>query len=542
MNGSVIVRRILAGVFLFLIASALLQCAKRGSPTGGPKDITPPVLLKSEPDNMSINFKSKTIKLYFDEYVKLEKLQEQLIVSPPLKYVPEVSPQGGTSKVVEITIKDTLKENTTYTLNFGQSIVDNNEGNPYPYLNYVFSTGTFIDSLTLNGVIKDALNQKADAFVSVMLYEIDSAYTDSTIFQRPPNYITNTLDSAVIFKISNIKEGNYALFAMKDEAKNNVFDQNTDKIGFEVDTIAIPTDSTFLLTMFKEVPNYAAAVPSYAAKNKIVFGYYGEANAIKIAPITALPDTIQTTVLKERAKDTLNFWLTPFETDSILFTVTNEKLQLVDTFNVKTRKVGIDSLLLNPNFRGSYDFNKSFHIAANIPLTSIDSSKIRIMNRDSVIIDFKVGLDSLENKMDFDFEVEPNQSYQIDLLPGAMIDFFAATNDTTAYSLSTKSLADYGNLQLNLVGATEYPLLVQLTDEKGEVKQEIYATQPQVFEFSYIDPANYLVRVIFDSNENGKWDTGNWLKKLQPERVSYYPGLIEVRANWEKIETFTLLK
>ncbi|WP_238718903.1 Ig-like domain-containing protein [Pelagihabitans pacificus] len=524
------------------MVSALWQCAKRGSPTGGPKDEAPPILLRSDPDNMTVNFKTNKIKLYFDEYVKLENLQEQLIVSPPLKYLPEITPQGGTGKVVEVTIKDTLKENTTYTFNFGQSIVDNNEGNPYPFLTYVFSTGDFIDSLTLNGVVKDALNKKADDFISVMLYEIDSMYTDSTVFQRPPNYITNTLDSAIIFKISNIKEGRYALFALKDEAKNNVFDQNTDKIGFVEDTISIPTDSTYLLNLFREIPDYNLSVPSFAASNKIIFGYYGDGKEVKIEPMSALPDTVRTKVLRERDKDTLNFWFTPFETDSILFTVTNEAYQRIDTFNVKTRKVAIDSLVLNPNFRGTYNFNDSFHIAANIPLTSIDSTQIQVIDKDSIPVPFQVDLDSIENKVDFDFEVEPNQTYNIELLPGAITDFFEGTNDSLLYSLSTKSPADYANLTVNLEGAVTYPLILQLTNEQGETQIEQYAEQPRAFQFNNIEPGIYIVRVIFDTNQNRKWDTGNFLQRLQPEKVSYYPKPIELRANWEMIETFTLIE
>lgn len=534
------IRRILAGFFLFFMIAALVHCARRGNPTGGPKDEEGPVLVKAEPENMTVNFKAAKIRLYFDEYVKLEKLQEQLIVSPPLKYLPEITPQGGTNKYVEIKIKDTLKENTTYTLNFGQSIVDNNEGNPNSFLTYVFSTGSYIDSLKLQGVVRDAFNKKADEFVSVMLYEIDSAYTDSTIFQRPPNYITNTLDSTVIFTINYIKQGRYALFALKDEAKNNIFDQNTDKVGFVTDTINIPTDSIFLLNMFKEIPNYAMSVPNFAAKNKISFGYYGDISGVRIAPLTVLPDTIRSTLLKEHDKDTLNYWFTPFETDSILFTVTNERLKVIDTFNVKARKVDLDSLRLQPNLSGSIDFNAAYHIAANIPLTKLDSSKINIMNSDSTNVDFRVKLDSLENNVNFDFETEPNQSYYLNLFPGAVTDFFGTENDSINYNLSTKSLADYGNLTLSIEGKVKFPIVVQLTNEKGEIQREIYAEEEQLFEFNTINPGTYLIRVIYDANGNRKWDTGNLLQKLQPERVIYYPGPVEMRANWEKIETFTI--
>ncbi|MGB5370359.1 MAG: Ig-like domain-containing protein [Flavobacteriaceae bacterium] len=533
--------RALAGLFLSFISLALLQCAKRGSPTGGPKDVQGPVLLKAEPENQTVNFEGNKIRLYFDEYIKLEKLQEQLIVSPPLKYLPQITPQGGTAKVIEITLKDTLQENTTYTLNFGQSIVDNNEGNPNSFLTYVFSTGSYIDSLQLQGAVKDAFNKTPDDFISVMLYSIDSTFNDSTVYRRPPNYITNTLDSAVIFSLKNIKEGNYALFAIKDVAKNNIFDQNTDKIGFVTDTISLPTDSIYLLNLFREIPNYTVSVPSFAAKNKIIFGYYGIGTDILIKPLTPLPDSVRTMVLKERDKDSLDFWLTPFEADSIVFTVANERLKIIDTFTVKTRKVGVDSLILTPNFRGAYGFGDRFHIAVNTPITQMDTTKFEIINKDSIAVRLGLTLDSLDNKIDFDFEVEPNEKYSIALYPGAVTDFFGETNDTLSYTLTTKSLADFGNLRMTLVGKISYPLIVQLTDEKGKIKREIIAEESEVFEFNSLEPGKYLVRVIFDANENKKWDTGNYLLRIQPEKVSYYPKVIDMRANWEVNETFTIL-
>lgn len=536
-------QRFLACIFFFLIAVSVVQCGRRGGTlTGGPKDETPPVLVKAEPENLSTNFKSKKIRLTFDEYIKLQDIQDQLIVSPPLKYRPEITPQGGVQKYLEIKFKDTLLPNTTYTLNFGQSVQDNNEANPLSFLSYVFSTGDYIDSLKVLGVVKDAFNKKVDNFVSVMLYKIDTAYTDSTIYKKPPNYITNTLDSTVVFTLSNLKEGQYALFAMKDDAKNNVFDQNSDKIAFLKDTITLPTDSTYLLTLFKEIPDYSAAVPSFAAKNKIVFGYYGGEEDIEITPLTVIPDTIKTKILKERDKDTLNFWFTPYEVDSIIFTVTNKKKIAIDTFTVKSRKVGIDSLRIEPNQNGSLDFNKGYYLAANTPIVGVDTTKMKMIFKDSLPMDFKVVFDSIANKVDVDFEKEPNENYSLDLLPGAITDFFGQTNDTVNYRMSTRSFADYGNLRLTLAGAVQYPIIVQLTDDNGKTKLEIYATKPKIFEFNNIDPSKYLIRVIFDKNENKIWDTGSFLKNIRPERVIYYPDEIEVRANWELEQTFTISK
>ncbi len=374
-----------------------------------------------------------------------------------------------------------------------------------------------------------------------MLYEIDTAYTDSTIFQRPPNYITNTLDSAVIFTLSNLKEGKYAMFALKDVSKNNMFDQNTDKIAFLQDTISIPTDSTYRLDLFKEIPNYKISVPSLAASNKIIFGYYGDGKDIEISTLSVLPDTVKTVMTKERDKDTLNYWFTPFEMDSLIFTVKNETLKVIDTFTVKNRKIGADSLQLNPNQRGTLSFTDPYNIEANIPLVGIDSSKIGLMNKDSLAVEFIVKLDSIGNKVNVEFAKEPNENYQLVLLPGAITDFFGNENDTLNIRLGTKSYADFGNLSITIASEREnYPMLVQLTDEKGETKQEIYAKEPQTFEFNKLEPSIYRVRVIFDTNGNGQWDTGNFLKRIQPERVSYYPNLIEVRANWELEQTFTI--
>ena len=535
-------RKILGFIFVFIIILVSYQCAQRGNPTGGPKDITAPELTRAEPPNMTTNFKGQKIRLYFNELVKLKDIQKQLIISPPLKNSPVLSPIGNANKYVEITIKDTLAPNTTYTLNFGQGIVDNNEENPKSFFTYVFSTGDYIDSLELKGVVKDAFNKKPDDFISVMLYKIDTSYTDSTIYKRPPNYITNTLDSAIIFKLNNLKEGKYALFGVKDAANNNLFDQKTDKIAFVKDTINLPTDSIYLLTLFKEIPDYSVAVPTMEASNKISFGYYGEGSDISINTLTEIPDTVKTIITKERDKDTLNFWFTPYEMDSLIFTLTNEKLKVRDTFKVKSRKVAFDSLKISMSQNGNIEFDKPISLLSNTPLIRFDSTKIKLMDKDSIEIAVNVKLDSLRNLLNFDFKIDPDQNYRMELIPGAVTDFFETTNDSVAFSFKTKSLADYGNLTLNLNGnSIVYPIIVQLTNEKGEFQREIYATEPQVYTFDNLNPGKYQARVIFDLNGNGKWDTGNLLKKIQPEKISYYPALIELRANWEKIETFNLI-
>ncbi|MGI9547288.1 MAG: Ig-like domain-containing protein [Flavobacteriaceae bacterium] len=534
------IQRLIALCFFLLIITASFQCARRGTPSGGPKDEDPPILLKSEPDSMTTNFTSKKIRLYFDELVKLDDVQNQLIVSPPLKYQPDVTPQGAARKYVEIVIKDTLLDSTTYTFNFGQSIVDNNESNPNPFLYYVFSTGDYIDSLSLKGSVKDAIDKDVDEFVSVMLYEIDSTYSDSTVYNKLPNYITNTLDSTTVFELRNLKEGRYALLAVKDEGKNNLFDQRTDKIAFLEDFINIPTDSSFILTLFKEIPDFSVAQPSYAASNKIIFGYTGPGDSIEINPLTQLPDTIRTKLAKEPGKDTLNYWFTPFEFDSIVFEIKNPAFKQIDTFTVKSRKLAADSLVVTSSHRSRINFDEQFYIQSNIPIAKVDTTVINIINKDSLTVPFSANTDLPENKVLINFEKEPNETYQISILPQFLNDIFQQTNDTLLYKLSTSSLADFGNLRLNLVGDVEYPIILQLTDEKGETRREIIADKSRLFEFNNIEPGIYLIRLIFDGNANRIWDTGNYLNKIQAEKVIYYPQTLEVRANWELEQTFTI--
>ncbi|MBC7439785.1 MAG: Ig-like domain-containing protein, partial [Flavobacterium sp.] len=261
--------------FLFLMLIFIVGCAKRGTITGGEKDTIAPVLISSIPKNFSVNFTGKEVKLYFDEYIKLKDINKQLIVSPPMNTAPDISPNGA-SRFISIKIKDTLKPDTTYSFNFGQSIQDNNEGNPYPQFKYVFSTGSYIDSLSVEGTIKDGLEQKADNFVTVMLYEFNEKYSDSTVYKQKPRYVTNTLDSLKTWKIENIKAGKYVLVALKDFSNNFKFDPKKDKIGFLKQEITIPTEEKFELKLFKEKTISKILKPSQASGNRAIVGYEGD--------------------------------------------------------------------------------------------------------------------------------------------------------------------------------------------------------------------------------------------------------------------------
>jgi len=525
-------------IFIVVISLVLANCANRGNPTGGEKDITPPVITKSIPENYSTNFNTQEIKIYFDEYIKIKDLQKQLIISPPMDYEPEITPLGTASKYITIKIHDTLRPNTTYAFNFGESIVDNNESNPYPYYRYVFSTGDYIDSLKVNGSVKNALERETDKFVSVLLYAVDSTFTDSIIYKQKPKYITNTLDSTTTFQLENLKAGKYLLLALKDENSNYTFQQKKDKIGFHKAFITVPSDSIYDLTLFNEAIDFKATRPMLISGNKIAFGYEGDDEAMKIELLSQVPDDFTSVITKDSQKDSLNYWYQPkLELDSLVFKVTH--INYVDTLTVRLKDQIKDSLIIRPVESRTLLLNQDYELEATTPFVSIDESKINILDKDSVAVAFTSQLDRYNNRYKLSFDKTENNVYKLNMLPGAFTEFFGTQNDTLNFSVRTKSVEDYANLRVNLRNAV-YPVIVQLVNQKGEVAVEKYVTTEAPIDFTSLNPGKYYLRAIFDTNANGKYDPGNYLKKRQPERVSYADKEIELRAFFDEITELIL--
>jgi len=518
-----------------LVVVILSSCAKRGNITGGLKDTIAPVLKSSFPKNGSVNFNSKEIKLVFDEYVKLKNINKQLIISPPMKNQPEILPYNA-SKVITIKLKDTLLPNTTYSFNFGQSIEDNNEANPYAQFKYIFSTGAYIDSLKLNVKVKDALEKKVDNFVSVMLYEINEKFNDSTIYKESPRYITNTLDSLKVVTLENIKAGKYILIALKDNG-NNKFNPKTDKIGFQKQYITIPNDTIFEVELFKEKLPFTAFKPTQASDNKMLMGYEGSPKGIKVT-VKNGSEILPNVVTQFPKKDSVNIWFKPIKTDSLQVRIEKEKY--LKDFTVKLKKQKPDTLSISAEFSGTLPLRERFTLNSATPLIQFDKSKISIKNKDSLAIDFTTDYDEFEQKFYLDFKKEELEKYKIKLLKGALTDFFDNINDTLIYSIGTKNLSDYGNMKVVLENVKRFPLIVQLTDKEGKVKYTEYTEKNTSINFDAIEPATYTLRVIYDDNKNKVWDTGSYLEKRQSEEVIYFPKDINIRSNWDWEQLFNL--
>ncbi len=520
-----------------LVSVIIVSCARKGRPDGGPKDEDAPIMMVAKPPYETIHFDKKNIKIEFDEYIVLKDLTKQLVVSPPLKYPPIITPQGTPSKYINIEIVDTLKTNTTYTFNFGNAVQDNNENNKLESFKYVFSTGSYIDSLKIRGSVANAFKKEKLKSIGVLLYRLDSTYNDSIIYKQKPNYVTSTLDSTN-FEFTNLREGKYLLLALKEESKNYLFNSKSDKLGFITDTIYLPKDTLVLkpIRLFKELQPYKFKKGKEVVKGKIQFGFEGEKESMKVQLLSEVPKNFKSFYEFEKEKDTLNYWHSPVEKDSLRFIVTNTKF--VDTVTVRLRKKKIDSLVVSSSVSRMLHLNDTLFLESNNPIVSIDTSKFSLVDKDTLAIDFKVEKQSIK-KIAVLFKKTPKMNYKFDVLPKGINDLYETTNDTLAYQFKTLTIEDYGSIILDVKKETKYPVIIELLDKDKVVKTKYISSSGKI-EFDLLEPKEYTVRAIIDENNNHTWDTGSFLLRKQPEQVIYFEKNFELRANWEMNESFII--
>ena len=527
------------GLNILLLGGILLttvQCAKRASPTGGPRDSLPPVLINASPKLNTVFFDKEEFNLTFDEYVILKDISKQLIISPPLSSSQyKVYPVTGASKKVTLKLLDSLLDNTTYTFNFGESITDFNESNPSSYLTYTLSTGATIDSLFIEGRVTDGFERETERYISLQLYPVDSIYKDSVIFTEKPLYVTSTLDTT-IFRFQNLRAGKYAIIALEDKAGNYFFDQNIDKIGFIDRLIELPQDSILDFRMFQEKANFFWDKPYFINEHHIALAYYGEREEEPYKMVSQVPESFESLVTQNRETDTLDYWFKGAELDSLKF-----EFNIKDSLQIKTvyfKNPTPDSLVVDKNTSGSLRILEKFELKTNLPITEVNSEQVKVTNIDTLPVPASLKIQENYDRITVDFKIIPNDRYEITLLPNALIDFWGNTNDTLVYRTSTKKIEDYGNIFLRVQHQSPHPYIIELL--KGDEVFRRYDTllEGGNYSFKLLDAAKYRIRLIEDANQNKKWDTGNYLEKIQPEQVIYYWKEIDVRANWDMNETF----
>ncbi|MEO5891366.1 MAG: Ig-like domain-containing domain [Ferruginibacter sp.] len=445
---------------IYFISIMGTGCAQIGSPTGGPRDSLPPELVGANPQLLTTDFSANKITLYFNEYIDVKDVQNNVLVSP----FPKINPIIDFKlKTVTIKLKDTLIPNTTYAINFGNAIRDNNEGNPFRNFTYVFSTGKTIDSLELGGKVIIAETGKKDSTIIALLYRnVD----DSTVQKRKPDYVAR-LDSSGNFTFTNLSSGNYKLYALKDGDGGKTYNSKIEMFAF--------ADSEIVVN---------GANPPVT-----LYAYVEEKDTRKTATAT--------TVAKAA-------------------TVADKKLRYTTSLS-----------------NNEQDLLTDFVITVNRPLKTFDPQKIILTDTNYNKVGGTLSIDSTQKNIHLKMPWKEDTHYRLILNKDAISDS-AGIELTKADTLrfASKKESAYGNLLLrfsNLV-TSKHPILQFVKGE--DIYKSVPITSAQWNDKLFV-PGEYELRILFDDNNNGKWDPGNYEKKIQPEKAITVDSKLTIKANWD---------
>lgn len=538
-----------------IIFSLLLSsCANIVSPTGGPQDKTPPKLLKSKPQQNETNFKSKQLDITFDEYIVLKEINNQLFISPPLENKPEIKVRG---KSIIIELKEELIPNTTYIFNFGDAITDLHEGNPLSNFNLVFSTGDAVDSMSYIGTILDAFTSEPEKDAIVMLYE--KTY-DSIPYLEKPLYISKT-DSKGNFSFTNIKNTTYKIIAITDLNKNLKYNPYVEKIAFEtslikpfyippsnIDTNSIDTLSkkTFvndtvnknIMILFLESSTKQKILKYYfLTDNQAIVTFQKADRNIEIKNIN-IPYN-QYVYEWNSIHDTLSIWLLKNDIDSLKITL-SDKMDLTDSIviskNKLTKKISSLTTTITPtnNISPVFDYFNKIKLTFPYPLVRTDTLHLLLIENLDTNYTYAVKLNDYQRTYEVEKELKQNTEYQV-IIPNQEIqDICNKKTATLNTKFKTNSSEDFGTLTIDFVAKdTTTFYIIQIINEKNQIIEDVSIKGSKKLKFNNLKPGNYTLKSIVDENQNKKWDTGNYLQKIQPEKTFFFPSKINIKANWD---------
>lgn len=518
--------------------------------TGGPEDTKPPQLqVEESTPNKQLFFKKQRIELVFDEWIKLNKPNQQIVVSPGLRSNLQTSLKGKTLRI-DFPEEEELKDSTTYIINFGTAVQDLTEGNVAPNLRFVFSTGSYLDSLKVSGTIIDATTKEPVEGAYFMLYDNLS----DTIFRKERPFYFASTDETGRFLIENIKADTFQIFALKENRTNYYFDQEEEFIGFSSQNI-IMNDSLDLdiqMQIFQEEPRLR--------KPTLDLEQYGVAKLIfKREPYEAevTYQDIGQQVLIENEKDTVHVWYQLEDNQDWDLYVQRDSLT-IDTLTVEARD-SIDfqkkrtlSLYKAKSIPSQIQQKPNEKIAIKFrnPLASIDTSLIKVLEDTmQTVVQTRLSLDTAAVFRNFNIRYNWQEAvpYQVKLFPGALTDMFGFQNDTIILNYQIEESKNFGNILLTVdsLDANEN-YIIQLMLKK-EVIGEFPVTEKTQWQRSFYNlkpaspPDTYTVNIIRDSNGNGRWDTGNYEQKTQPEKI-FTTSLKELKPNWDIESTVILPK
>ncbi len=534
-----LIRKIPAGLLLILMT--LSSCALVLTPDGGPKDAVPPRVVNYSPDSAATNFTGNKIVLEFNEYIQLKDLNNQLIISPPLNNDPDVIIRR---KDIVITLNDTLLPNTTYTISFGNAIRDITEENVLDNFRYVFSTGTFIDSLRISGKVVNASTLAGEKGMLVMLYANTG---DSVPLKQRPYYFTKTRDDGS-FLMTNLRAGTYKLVALDDKNSNYFFDNSSERIAYSTELISLANNNDSInLKIFKEDPVKQSRLKAQQlAAGRFSFLYALPLKDPQVSFIPALPAGME--VFKEVSVtgDSIDFWFNTVLIDSLTFVIHDEATQLNDSVTQMMVKPGDKSrrirtgasdprkLVMNPNNNGAslFDLGKPLQITTSNPLRVFNPNDFILLKGKDTLKANPV-LSANKRLITFNYTFEEDSSYSLFVKPAAVIDWFGQKNDTVATSFKIRESRYYGTLNVKLTGLPAGNYLLRVVNDKDAVIRELKIADVTTAKFDLLGPGTYRLKLIADENKNGKWDTGNYLLHKQPERVIYYINPVKIRSGWD---------
>jgi uncharacterized protein (DUF2141 family) len=567
-------------------------CANIVTPEGGPRDLAPPVVLESDPPDRSLNFRGREVRITFNEFPELKDLASQLFVSPPLGETPDVHLRG---KSMYIRLPDSLAENTTYTLYFGNAIRDITEANILKDFTYSFSTGPTRDSLEMKGRVEDAFTREPVADVLVCLYR---GREDSLFTTRPPDYITRSREDGS-FSVYNLPADSFRVYALKDANGNAYFDLPNEAIAFDtlqfvpdpprpatdtssfVDTLSrdsLSRDSLNILPINKDTVDGGSSdslmvwMPSERPllrlfndqdttqrllkawvpdKSHIRLEFSQMVEDLRIIPLDTVVNEVWFLREFNDTRDSIDLWMIRGMGDSLRLLV-EEGDRLMDTVELSLE----ERQVARKPARGSASPAK---IAAPLPLLSparniFPSEKIGLVlpfpvdtifnNRfllsgggDTTLVNFVRDTASLR-RLILKHTLRAGTEYILSCGDSAILDIRGLYTDSTGFRIRTLTSDDAGSLTLELNGMPDPVWTVELLGPKKEVVRRLREQMNGSVVFSTLIPGMYRIRIYEDSNRNRRWDSGHYNSSTQPERVEYFPSELNVRAKWELKEKF----
>ncbi len=529
----------------------LSSCAKVVVPTGGPKDTTPPKMLKEQPANASVNFANPVIKITFDEFFTLNNPNENVLVSPPFEHQPDYKTKG---KTLIIKIKDTLQANTTYNMVFSNCIQDYNESNKLNYYHYSFSTGSELDSFKIKGVLQDAKTMDASTDFFVMLYKND---IDSLPLTTRPDYVTKSVSNGS-FEFQNIAAGNYKIFALKDINANLLYDLPNEAIAYldapiaayqmpAIDTAKKESIQDSMPDLHLYTFSQTDSVPKLQRYENPTQGIYQFPYSTPIHDFTVKPlgkeipyfqtmaataDTI-TWYTKEVLKDTLSY----------IFTANGHS----DTVQIRPyKRLGnggrgsqTSTNALTVSFSNVGHRYKPLTLNFSYPIKPVDSFPILVYTqRDTIRTTCSVP-DTFTKQLPLPLQFEDKKSYTVVIPDSIFWGYNGLTHDTLKSSFTAKTEKEYGNLLMTYQKDCAESVIAQLWSGERLLQEDLLNESKQI-SYQHLDPGIYRVCIIKDRNSNGQWDAGNYHLKQQPEEIIYFQNAINIRAFWDDDETFVI--